>query len=212
MFLGNARIWFEKFRDLDVRFLERVSEMWPLCRALLPQNPHENTITINLVNVLAKDAEIRRMCHHLAYQHEVFGFTNDGLAYSKGKIDLALLLDAELDHYLAYECKKVHVKDKARFRSLATEYVKEGVMRFVNERYAASLPIGCLLAYVMDNELEKAQNRIEAAMLSRKKLLRLKDSIVNAPPIGSIRRFFSRHNRDHDGGEIELRHAMLGYS
>ena len=117
--VGDPKDWTARFRSLDVRFLELVLAVWPRCRAVLPSNPDEDTITINLVEILSRDEAGRRLFHHLAYQHEAFGYTDGGWAVSKGKIDMAVLLDHERERYLAYECKKVNVKEKGKFRSLA---------------------------------------------------------------------------------------------
>lgn len=182
-----------------------------LCRAVLPSNPDEDTITINVVDVLSKDADARRWFYHLEYPYEPFGYTSDGWAYSKGRVDMAVLLDFEREHYLAYECKKLNVTKNSRFRSLAMEYVKDGVVRFVKEQYAAGLPLGCMLGYVMDKNLEKAQEAVASALLIHKESCGLTTGPTAAHHIGGIRRFVSRHARSDNGTEIELRHALLAF-
>lgn len=212
MLLGDPKDWTARFRSLDVRFLELVVAVWPRCKAVLPPSPDEDTITINLVDILSRDPAGRRLFHHLAFQHEPFGYTDGGWAISKGKIDMAVLLDYERERYLAYECKKVNANDEnGKFRSLATEYVKCGVVRFVTEQYAAGLPVGCMLAYVMDGKLASARSKIGAALESQKALVGLTAVAKDAKPVGGIRRFTSRHHRAADGGDIELRHALLAF-
>ena len=85
MFVGDPTHWTARFRSLDARFLECVLAVWPRCVAVLPDKPYEDTITINLVDILSRDARARRLFHHLAYQHEPFGYTADGLAYSMAR-------------------------------------------------------------------------------------------------------------------------------
>ena len=211
MLFGDPKNWTARFRKLDVRFLECVLAVWPRCRAVLPPNPDEDTITINLVGVLAKDAKARRLFHHLGYQHEPFGYTADGLAYSKGKIDMALLLDQERERYLAYECKRLNVGRISGVRSLATEYVKNGVIRFITEKYAAGLPVGCMLGYVMDGKVGKARSKVGAALDSQKTQVGLVGGPTDEQSVGSIRRFSSSHDRAMDGGQIEIRHALLAF-
>ena len=145
--------WTERFRTLDVRFLERVVAIWPKCTAALPGQPPEDTITIGLVNLLLKDPGARRLFHWLEFQFEPFGFADDGTAYSKGRIDMALIPDGERESYLAYECKRLNVVHDGRTSSLATPYVKEGLVRFVTEQYAENLSVGCMLGYVMDGDV-----------------------------------------------------------
>ena len=164
MVVGNPAAWTERFRSLDVRFLERVTAVWSECLASLPSEPVEDAITINLVNILSKDRRARRLFHWLEFHFEPFGFTPDGMAYSKGEIDMALVLDGERERYLAYECKRLNVVRNGKRESLASRYVKEGLMRFVTEQYAESLPVGCMLGYVMDGDVSGAQSGIFAAI------------------------------------------------
>lgn len=49
MVVGDPSAWAARFRTLDIRFLERVVAVWPSCVDVLPDDPHEDTITANLV-------------------------------------------------------------------------------------------------------------------------------------------------------------------
>ena len=211
MLFGDPQEWTARFRTLDVRFLECVIAVWPRCLAALPGNPNEDTITINLVAVLSRDLKARRLFHHLAYQHEPFGYRDDGRAYSKGKIDMALLLDQERERYLAYECKRLNVVRNGATRSRATPYVLEGVARFVKEQYAADLPLGCMLGYVMDGNVNTARTKVRAAITSHCDQVRLAWGPVDGQPLGATERMSSGHRRVSSGGPIEIRHALLPF-
>ena len=178
--------------------------------SILPEDPNEDTITTNLVDILSRDAKARRLFHHLAYQHEPFGYTTDGWAYSKGKIDMALLLDQERERYLAYECKRLNVVRNGRTRSLATAYVLDGVLRFVTEQYAADLPVGCMLGYVLDGNVNTADTKIRIAMRANAGHIQLFGRLKRDQPVGAIERLSSRHRRS-DGSDIEIRHALLPF-
>ena len=211
MLVGDPQKWTARFRTLDVRFLERVIAVWPRCLATLPGNPDEDTITINLVAVLSNDLEARRLFHHLAYQHEPFGYKDDGRAYSKGKIDMALLLDRERERYLAYECKRLNVTLNGALRSLATPYVKDGVARFVTEKYAANLPLGCMLGYVMDGNVTTARAKVQASITSRRNEIGLEWGPIESEPLGTVERMNTGHRREPSRAVIEIRHAFLPF-
>ena len=211
MVVGNPTAWAERFRSLDIRFMECVVAVWPKCLAMLPCQPDEDIITINLVDILSKDPQARRLFHWLEFQYEPFGYTPDGMAYSKGKIDMVLLLDQERERYLAYECKRLNVVHNGKKRSLATPYVTEGLTRFVTEQYAENLPVGCMLGYVMDGDVSVAQAKIHAAIKSRKSDIGLAGGPIQDQSIGSVKRFFSRHLRSVSGQEIGIRHALLPF-
>lgn len=207
MLIGDAHGWLENFVSFDDRFLERVAAAWPVCMALLPEQPGEDAITINLVDHLAKDAVVRRLCHWVEYQFEPFGLATDGSKYSKGIIDLAVLFDWDRERYLAYECKRLNVINGGSRSSLATVYVTQGMERFLTEQYAEKLPVGCMLGYVLDGDVHFAQSRIEDAINSHVPLA-LTEGPTPLAAIESISRFFTRHTRI-TGSQIELRHALL---
>lgn len=208
---GDPAKWFDRFRTLDIRFLERVVAVWPKCVAGLPHQPPEDTITIGLVSLLLKDPGARLLFHWLEFQFEPFGFADDGTAYSKGRIDMALIPDGERESYLAYECKRLNVVHDGRTSSLATPYVKEGLVRFVTEQYAENLSVGCMLGYVMDGDVETAETRIHAAIDNQSSRIGLMAGPETDRSIGEAKRFSSRHLRAASGREIEVRHALLPF-
>ena len=211
MLVGDPASWIARFRSLDVRFLECVLAVWPRCVAALPEKPDEDTITINLVDILSREAKARRLFHHLAYQHEPFGYTADGWAFSKGRIDMALLLDQERERYLAYECKRLNVVRNGRTSSLATSYVRDGMIRFVTEQYAADLPVGCMLGYVLDGNVNQAWEKVQAAINSYSADAGLAGTPKKGRPVGVIERFSSLHVRSSNTSTIEIRHALLPF-
>jgi hypothetical protein len=120
MVVGDPQCWADRLIPVDERFLDRIIHVWPTCIALLPGQPEEDAITTNLVNLLTKDSIVRRICHWVEYQYEPFGTHPDGSSYSKGAIDIAVLLDWERERYIAYECKRLNVVSQKSRSSLAT--------------------------------------------------------------------------------------------
>ena len=208
---GGSATWTDRFRSLDTRFLRRVVAVWPRCVDMLPSQPQEDAITINLVHLLSKDPGARRLFHWLEFQYEPFGFTADGMAYSRGRIDMALLVDRERERYLAYECKRLNVVRQGARHSLATLYVTEGVARFITEQYAESLLVGCMLGYVMDGDVVTAQTKVRAAIVRHSSGIGLTAEPEQELSIGEAMRFLSRHFRSASGEEIEVRHAFLPF-
>ena len=206
---GDPTAWAGQFRSFDNRFLERVVALWPTCLDLLPPQPDEDTVTINLVEVLGLDADTRRCFHWIEFHYEPFGHAPDGTAYSLGEIDIAVFLDQDRDVYLAYECKRLNVLRRDGRRSLATEYVAEGLARFVRGQYSENLPVGCMLGYVADGDVEYAAGKVGERIVA----LRCDIALIAGPQskvaIGVATRFYSRHRRESDGTEIEIRHALL---
>ena len=178
---------------------------------MLPGQPEEDTITINLVHLLSLDAVVRRICYFVIYQHEPFGTHPGGAKFSKGKIDIAVLLDQERERYLAYECKRLNVIHNGTRASLATRYVNDGMMRFLTEQYAEGLPMGCMLGYVMDGDMTFALTQVFGAIAAQKTQLAVIDGPISGQPITGIERFLTGHQRSNKSN-IELRHILLPFS
>ena len=209
MVLGDKARWAERFRAWDELFLGCVMQVWWSCVAPLPSGSHEDDITAALVKGLDRDPAARRL-FWCAYQFVPLAYTNDGRVIEKGRIDMAMIVDHDREHYLAYECKRLNVtgRDGAR-RSLAGEYVNEGVMRYITEQYAEDLPTGCMIGYVMDGDLDFARARIRAAMTESRAVLGLQGDLRAQDPIGQFQRFAT----DHVSGDrsIEILHALLPF-
>jgi hypothetical protein len=211
MTLGDPQNWRRRLISLDERILERILYVWQLCVARLPGQPGEDEVTINLIDLLMNDPVVRTLCHWIEYQFEPFGVKDDGARYSKGIIDLTVFLDFDRETYLPYECKRLNVINKGGRSSLATPYVKEGLMRFVSEQYAEGLPVGCMLGYVMDGDLPFALQQVHAAITAEAAALRSRGGITNGDVTPPVERFRTDHDRDLSA-QIEVRHVLLPFA
>ena len=209
MVVGDLTAWAVRFRSFDIRFLERVDAVWPRCLAVLPQQPDEDTITINLVNLLLRDPDIRRRFHWIEFHYEPSGHTSEGTVYSRGSVDMAVFLDQDRDTYLAYECKRLNERRDDGRRSLARKYVMNGLSRFVTGQYSENLPVGCMLGYVLDGDVVYAASSVRAKIIECGQDVALVMRPQNDIPIGKAIRFYSRHRRKSNSKEIEVRHALL---
>ena len=209
MAAGDPTAWVGRFRAVDERFLERVVAVWPRCLSVLPRQPDEDTITANLVNLLQGDPDTRRRFHWIEFQYAPFAYTADGTAYTRGSIDMAVILDQDRDTYLAYECKRLNeLRDDGR-RSLAGRYVMDGLSRFVESQYSESLPVGCMLGYVLDGDVPSAAASVRATIVERGRDIALDMNPRDEVAIGVATRFYSRHRRGSNGAVIEVRHVLL---
>jgi hypothetical protein len=76
--------------------------------------------------------------------------------------------------YFAIEAKRLHVTFKSGWQSLISEYVTgdEGMMCFIEGRYAKGLASGGMLGYVFDGEVETARSSIGVSIEANHKQLR----------------------------------------
>ena len=207
--LGDRGRWAAQFRAWDELFLGCVMRVWWSCVARLPSGSHEDAITAALVDSLSLDATARGL-FWCEYQFVPFAYTDDGRVVEKGRVDMAMIVGHDREYYLAYECKRLNaMRQGGARRSLAREYVNEGVMRFVTKQYAENLPTGCMIGYVMDGDLDFAHVRVRAAMTGSRAKLGLQGDLRAQDPIGQFQRFATDHVSG--GGSIEILHALLPF-
>lgn len=210
MVVGDAQSWTERFRSLDTRILQCIVDIWPKCLAILPNQPYEDTITLNLIDILLRDPKSRRLFNWVEFHFEPFGYTPEGVAYSKGIVDMGVILDRDREKYLAYECKRLNVVKNDTKRAQASYYVTDGVKRFIEEKYAEDLPVGCMLGYVLDGDVTSAYSNINNALQTKKNSIGLIAGSIQNISLDGIKRFSSRHHRK-SSQEIEIRHALLPF-
>lgn len=114
--------------------------------------------------------------------------------------------------FFVVECKRLHVRTQSGFRHLVDEYVDEGLKRFVENKYAAEQPCASMVAYVMDNEVEVAMNRVQAEITTKSHQLRIKGKPAFKQPSKLLQNHQQSgdtiHLRKH--GSIVVHHLLLG--
>ncbi len=207
--IGDPAPWLRRYRTVDTRMVACVAAVSPGCVAKLPAQPDEDTITIQLVDALTGNPGARRL-GVIVNQFPPFGRRPDGIAYSKGRIDMAVVLDRSSRRYLAYECKRLNVVRDGRRRSLAREYVMQGLRRFITGQYAEGLPVGCMLGYVMDGDVRFARTKVIEALRRQSRDVGFVKVSRGAGVPPSVKGLVSEHIRC-GGDEIEIRHTMLPF-
>ena len=93
----------------------------------------------------------------------------------KGRIDIQFTSPQSCreDVYLAFESKKLNIVHTGEWKSQATEYVKDGMMRFVTGQYATGLTDGGMLGYVMDGKVDKAVQAVNSQIKKQSNTLEM---------------------------------------
>lgn len=209
MITGNANAWLTRFRSHDEKLILRISGLIQNCVTSLGNDAYEDAITINLIERLTTDPVARSLFHYIEYQYEPRSIDEQGIATSLGKIDMAAHFAWDNKTYLAYECKRLNVSSGTSTSSLATPYVKEGVLRFVTEQYSEGLPVGCMLGYVLNGDLESIDPKIRSALNQNSNLVKMEGSFTPLKTIPNTIRFSSNHVRSKSKTTIEIRHTLV---
>lgn len=94
------------------------------------------------------------------------------LAKETGRKDIVFFPSLqEQEIYLCLEAKRLNAVVSGVRRSLADEYVKEGMQRFVDGKYARFVQHGAMLGYVLDGNTDRAIRNVESNIRKRGKVL-----------------------------------------
>jgi len=176
--LGDPGMWSDTFPDhLIPRILDLVTETWESFEKPTPTE-HEVPITRRLKRALKQAKDYQRLPVRIERESaEDDPITGEEL----GRIDLKFLpaVSALEEVYFAFECKRLNILENGKRRTLAPEYVMEGVMRFVTGRYASIMQHGGMIGYVLDGRCNDTIRLVQSNIRRRCRALQLDaDSIL----------------------------------
>ena len=135
-----------------------------------------------------------------------------GSSEELGRIDLRFSHspNPREDVYFAFECKRLNVVDSAgRRRSLAGKYVKDGMMRFVEGKYARNLDKGGMLGYVMDGDVAGAIGLVGESITERRVELRCRNGGLQPSSIRPLDSRVKETLHSLDSGRFMIHHLFL---
>jgi hypothetical protein len=142
----------------------------------------ETKINNRLRKLLTRDVELRERPIHL--DPEIYVYDDDGDEEDPiGRLDFRFLYLTEVRKpppYFAIEAKRLHVIFPSGWDSCVHKYVtdRQGMMCFIEQRYAQGLASGGMLGYVFDGDVEKARSSVAASIEANHETLRC------IPPFG----------------------------
>lgn len=152
---GDPSLWSEVFpQGLIPQILEMVLSVWR--KMDKPRVIYEVPITRRFLAALKEDKNMRREVPVRISRECVEDHIRTGR--ERGRIDLCFT-PANRCHehvYFAFECKRLNVVKKKGKKTLAPQYVKDGMIRYVNSQYASRLHDSGMIGYVMDGNLTTA--------------------------------------------------------
>ena len=126
----------------------------------------EVPITRRLREHLRKEKNLRRLPFSIWPESSE---TDPETGAEIGRIDLRFLHGWREGVYFAIECKRLNVvTESGRRKSLAGPYLREGMMRFLDGKYASGLDKGGMLGYVMDGKVAHAIRSVAKAINKRR--------------------------------------------
>lgn len=130
-----------------------------------------------------------------------------------GFIDFKIIYGWNKQDYFGIECKRVSCATKGKNRDLATKYVTEGMIRFVEGKYSPGHDYAAMLGFVIDNQPQKCIDRICKRIDDRKKEICLEEYWKTEDNFNSQQDLYrtSHHQKSHNS-LINILHLFLEIS
>ena len=210
MTVGDPSYWDDFFQqNLIPSVLSHVIAIWEQ----MPKpglSDLEDAISDKLYSALVNAK--RRSDFPFLIRREDLEFDTD-LAKETGRKDIVFFPSLqEQEIYLCLEAKRLNAVISGVRRSLADEYVKEGMQRFVDGKYARFVRHGAMLAYVLDGNIDRAIQNIEKNIRNRLLELRMdKNGGLVASTIrpDDCRTKETRHRRAHEKAVFRVHHLFV---
>jgi len=161
MTAGDTAYWDDLFVErLIPSALGLVLDAWD--RIARPAgDEHEDVTSVHLYSAMKTGKDRQRHPFLIRYQDvEV----DTDLGKATGRKDIVFFPANEEDIYFCLEAKRLNALVAGVRRSLAYEYVREGMQRFVDGKYSRHVRHGGMLGYVLDNDVDRAMDKVATAI------------------------------------------------
>lgn len=210
MTAGDSSYWDDFFQqNLIPAVLSHIIEIWERMPKPGPSEL-EDAISRKLYSALVKAKD--RSIHAFLIRYQDVEVDTD-LAKETGRKDIVFFPPANDEEiYLCLEAKRLNAVVSGVRRSLADEYVKEGMQRFVDGKYARFVQHGAMLAYVLDGEIDRAISNVENNIRNRRSELRMDKNggfLASTIRPDDPRTKETRHRRTHEKAVFRIHHLFV---
>jgi hypothetical protein len=169
----------------------------------------EDRISLKLYSAMVNSKDRNRHPFLIRYQ-DVEVDTN--LAKETGRKDIVVYPSFEEQVYFCLEAKRLNARVSGKQKSLADEYVKEGMQRFVDGKYSGAVRHGGMLGYVLDGQIARAIRNVERNIRAKARKLGMKSPGRLLP--SSIRQGDdaakeTHHQRAHETETFRIHHLFV---
>jgi len=154
---GSPKNWADLIDPMVPTILHLVQESWTEM-PVIDDTDREDDITFRLCKVLRQNRTARDLPFQIDPQMVELE-PEEGNQTGRMDITFRPLVPRE-DIYFCLEGKLLNVTQNGRRRSLASEYVKQGMMRFISGKYSKEVLHGGMAGYVRDGDTKHAISRV----------------------------------------------------
>lgn len=207
--IGTPSEWVNLIDSLVPRIVDLVISTW---QAMPPRSADalEDPITVELCRCLRINKDAGNLPFNIYIQQVEL---EPAAGQDQGRMDIVFQpLVPRKSIYFCLECKRLNVVNGGRVRSYATEYVLQGMMRFVRGQYSADVRHGGMLGYVLNDKVSQAIQNVANAIQTNHRNLGMEAPGEMRP--SSIRPDNSRvcethHTRQHNKDLFQIHHIFV---
>lgn len=141
---------------------------------------------------------------------------------NEGRVDISVFSrnQLDIDTFYVIECKRLNNQNLSGTTGLNSEYVKNGICRFVSDYYPSHFGINGMIGFVVDN-LDIDSNIANLNSFLNKDLINDKKETVNAKAVQEIKQIelyesfrysYTSTHKTRSEREITLYHLMFDFS
>ena len=181
----------------------------------------ENVFTIRLgddyLHRLALDHEYPLIVNVRQKRHTSKMKTGEQSTTEAKEIDMLLYGNWENYHekHFVWEAKRIGDKSvDQKYSSLNSEYINEGIYRFIQLEYADGLDDAGMLGYVLDGVIGNIVNDINQTMskIRKKPRLPLSNHLQMIAPINNFQDVYQSYHTRTDNTTVKLHHLFLAFN
>lgn len=210
MTVGDSSEWDDFIENGGVgQILALTLEAWAQLKAPAPDE-YEDKTSVRLYAAMVKRRD--RQAHRFLIRYQDVEVDID-LAKETGKKDIVFFPGHDGDLYFCLEAKRLNARVSGVMKSLADEYVKEGMQRFVTGKYSGRVHHAGMLGYVLDGDIGRAMVNVLDNIRRQHLTLGMEppgDWVESTHRQGDPHAKVTFHKRTQTPIHFELQHLFVG--
>lgn len=210
MIVGDTSAWDDLFQhSLVPAVLAHVVATWERMTKPGPSDL-EDQISVKLYSALIRAKDRNAHTFLIGYQNVEVDIDLEREIGRKDIVFFPSLQDEEI--YFCLEAKRLNALVSGVRRSLADEYVKEGMKRFVERKYSRIVRHAGMLAYVLDGDFSRAMKNVKSNIRKRVAELRMNENdVLIASTVRSDDPHCreTRHRRENEDTIFRIHHLFV---
>jgi hypothetical protein len=209
MTIGDSTDWDNFILNGGVGLVIALTlDAWKQITAPAPDEREDDT-SVRLYSAMVKKQD--RQAHQFLIRCQDVEVDTD-LTKVTGRKDIVFFPGHDGDLYFCLEAKRLNARVRGVMRSLADEYVNEGMQRFVTGKYSRQIHHAGMLGYVLDGDVVRAMASVLDNIRRQHAPLGMDapgDWIESPHRVGDPQAKETAHRRTHTPTRFQVQHLFV---